>query len=550
MLQQLTIKNFALIDNLKVDFKEGFSIITGETGAGKSIILGGLGLILGNRADLSLLKNIEKKCIVEGEFNVEKYNLESFFEENDIDYESPTIIRREIAPNGKSRAFVNDSPVRLSVLNELSEKLIDIHSQHETLQLADSKFQFKIIDALALNAKFLDSYKKELQHYKKLNLELEELLKEQQEANLQYDYNQFLLTELVEASLKADEQVFLENTLEKLNNIESIKLEFTEAISISNNEEHGIKALLNKFKNNISKLTSYSADYADLFERINSTEIEFNDLVDELERTNDTIAVSPQEIENYNDRLQLIYNLQKKHSVNTIEELLLIEEALTSKVDQVNNADEILNAKKLELSEVEVRLNELAETIHKNRTKIIPNFIEKLEEALTELSMPNTRFKINLKASDSFLKNGKDELQFLFSANKGSDFEPLKKVASGGEMSRIMLAVKALLSQYTQLPTILFDEIDTGVSGEVSNKIATIMKRMSENMQVISITHLPQIAAKGEHHYKVYKEELAGQTVTNIKELHSKDRITELAEMLSGKDISDSALTHAKQLLN
>ena len=550
MLQQLSIKNFALIDNLKVDFKDGFSIITGETGAGKSIILGGLGLILGNRADLSLLKNGDKKCIIEGEFEVEKYNLISFFEINDIDYESPTIIRREIAPNGKSRAFINDTPVKLSALNELSEKLIDIHSQHETLQLADTNFQFKIIDSLASNDKYLDSYKKGLMLYKELNSDLKELLKQQQEVKLQYDYNQFLLNELIESNLKLDEQEFLEKTLDILNNSEAIKREFTEAINISNNDEIGIKALLNTFKNNIVKLRSYSSDYDNLLERISSTEIEFNDIVDELERANDTISVSPQEIQNYNDRLQLIYNLQKKHSLNSIEELLEMQDILSSKVDQVDNADEILNAKKLELKKVEDQLNKLAETIHKNREKIIPSFIEKLEIILADLSMPNTQFKIDLARSETFLKNGKDELKFLFSANKGPGFENLKKVASGGEMSRIMLAVKALLSEYTQLPTILFDEIDTGVSGEVSNKIAAIMKHMSNNMQVISITHLPQIAAKGKHHYKVYKEEISEQTITNIKELKEDERINELAEMLSGKNISDSAITHAKQLLN
>lgn len=549
MLQQLSIKNFALIDGLSVNFNEGFSIITGETGAGKSILLGALGLMLGKRADLSLIKSSEKKCVVEGEFAIEKYNLTTFFEQNDLDYEAISIIRREISPTGKSRAFVNDTPVKLAILNELGQKLIDIHSQYETLQLADIKFQFKIIDALAENGKYLNSYKRQLKLYNQLNKELNELLTRQQEAKLQYDYNLFLLNELTEADLKADEQEELENTLDKLNNIEAIKQNFAEAINLTNRDEVGIKSLLNTFKSNLSKLASYSDDYTELLDRITSLDIEFNDIVNELENANDAVALSPQELESYNDRLQLIYNLQKKHGVDTNKKLLRIQEQLILQVDSVDNATEILDKKREEISKVDLQLNELADTMHNNRVKIIPNLIKRLEMSLESLSMSNTRFKIKVLKNDTFLSNGKDELQFLLSTNKGSKFESLKKVASGGEMSRIMLAIKALLSDYTNLPTILFDEIDTGVSGEVSNRIATIMAEMGQNMQVISITHLPQIAAKGQHHYKVYKEEYAQQTITNIKKLNEEERINELAEMLSGKELVSSAIEHAKQLL-
>ena len=550
MLQHLSIKNFALIDDLTVDFEDGFSIITGETGAGKSIILGALGLILGKRADLSLLKNSENKCIVEGEFAVGKYNLQSFFELNDLDYETNTIIRREIAPNGKSRAFVNDTPVTLAILNQLSERLIDIHSQHETLQLGDTKFQFQIIDAFAGNAKYLDSYKQELTQYNQQKKELDVLVEQQKEAKLQYDYNLFLLEELNEANLKPDEQRELENTLDKLNNIEAIKQNFVEAIAIADQDEVGMKSLLATFRQHLSKLASFSGDYAELSERINSLDIEFNDIIDELQRANETVALSPQELASYNDRLQLIYDLQKKHSVTSNKELLQIQEKLLVLVGTVDNASEVLKAKQDEVEKVEIRLNEIATTIHKNRIRVVPVLIKKLEGILENLSMPNTRFKIDVLKEAAFLRNGKDTLQFLVSANKGSGFEPLKKVASGGELSRIMLAVKALLGEHENLPTILFDEIDTGVSGEVSNRIATIMNEMSQHMQVISITHLPQIAAKGRYHYKVYKEDDAEQTMTNIKKLNSEERINELAEMLSGKNISESAIRHAKQLLN
>jgi len=550
MLQKLSIKNFALIDDLTVDFNTDFTIITGETGAGKSILLGGLGLILGKRADLSVLKNSEKKCTIEGEFFIKQYNLTSFFEENDLDFEELSIIRREILPNGKSRAFVNDTPVKLNILAELSEKLIDIHSQHQTLQLADTGFQFKILDALANNINYLNSYKISLTIYGKLNKELNELIKTHQDAKQQYDYNLFLLNELNDATLEIDEQEFLEKTLAKLNNIESIKQSFIEALNTANNDQFGIKSSLHSFKNNVAKLASISKDYENLFERINSIDIEFDDIANELERANDEIAISPQEIESYNDRLSQIYGLQKKHNVSSIAELLKIQESLSLKLDNVNNAYQILESKKNEIDKIESQLNKLGVELHNSRLKVIPDLKDQLEGTLAVLAMKNTRFKIELKESDTFLSNGKDELQILISANKGSNFESLKKVASGGEMSRIMLSVKALLAKHIDLPTIIFDEIDTGVSGEVANKMAAIMKRMSAKMQVISITHLPQIAAKGKHHFKVFKQEINSKTITDIKLLNDRERIKELAEMLGGKDIAKSAIEHAKQLLN
>ena len=550
MLISLSIKNYALIDKLSVSFSDGFSTITGETGAGKSILLGGLALILGKRADLSSLKDNTKKCIIEGEFLVNKYNLNSLFEKNDIDFEEPTMIRREILPSGKSRAFVNDTPTTLNVLRALSDKLIDVHSQHQTLQLADTNFQFFIIDSLAGNSKYLNSYKKGLNIYKRLNSELQNIIKNQQEATNQHDYNSFLLDELIKADFKPDEQEFLENILEKLNHAEEIKIQLIEAKQIGMIEETGISDMLQKYESIVTKLSRYSKDFDELLDRIRSLKIDFNDISQELDNKSESVDYSPQEIEKYNNRLQLLYDLLKKHQVTTIDELIEKQQLLTVKVSSVENASEILEAKKNEICEIENQLNRLATIISNNRGKAIPILIKQLEEMLNELEMPTTTFKISLIDTDSFLSNGKDELEFLIATNKGSGYEDLKKIASGGEMSRIMLAIKSILSNYSNLPTIIFDEIDTGVSGEVSNRIASVMSSMSENMQVIAITHLPQIAAKGSDHFKVYKTDIDKQTVTKIKLLTENERIEELAEMLSGKEIVDSAIVHAKQLLN
>ena len=550
MLTQLSINNYALINHLSIDFSSGLSIITGETGAGKSILLGALGLVLGNRADLSSLKDTSTKCVVEAKVAISNYNLQEFFISVDLDYEVETIIRREILPSGKSRAFINDTPVTLSVLNELRVKLIDVHSQHQTMQLSDAKFQFDILDALAKNVDRIASYKRGFTQLNALKKELEILETVQKEANQQYDYNLHLFTELEEAVIKLDEQSELEESLEKLNNIEDIKVNLSESLQISINEEIGIQNLLNSLEFKISKIASFSKEYKELADRVTSIKIEIDDVVSELENANENVDFNPNEAEEINDRLQLLYNLQKKHAVNSNEELLVILEKLSDKVRQVESAEDEHNKKKEEIKSISVKLDSVAEKISKARTTAIPKLTKELEYLLTDLGMENARFSIKAKLTTSYFSNGKDELEFLFSANKGGNFGELKKVASGGELSRIMLSVKKVLSENTQLPTIIFDEIDTGVSGEVSNKIAAIMQQMSKNMQVIAITHLPQIAAKGSNHYKVYKEEVKGVTTTNLKELSSEERIIEIAEMLSGKDISDSALIHAKELLN
>ena len=550
MLTQLSIHNYALINHLSIDFSSGLSIITGETGAGKSILLGALGLVLGNRADLSSLKDTSKKCIVEAKVAVSNYNLKEFFEEVELDYEDITILRREILPSGKSRAFVNDTPVTLTVLNELKSKLIDVHSQHQTMRLSDTSFQFTVLDALAKNTAKVGSYKRGVNQLNKLQKELEGLEKTQKEINLQYEYNLHLFNELEQAKLQVDEQEVHEEKLEKLNNIEDIKLNLSEALEISSNEQIGIQDLLHTLENRLSRIASYSKEYQELSERITSVKIEIDDIVGELETANENVEFNPNEAEEINDRLQVIYNLQKKHAVNSIRELLQVFEDLSDKVGQVENAGSIISKKKKEIAEVSEKLDAIALKISDARKSVIPYLKDELQNLLLDLGMENARFSIKIIDTKNYFLNGKDELEFLFSANKGGNFGELKKVASGGELSRIMLAVKKVLSENTQLPTIIFDEIDTGVSGEVSNKIAAIMQGMGKHMQVIAITHLPQIAAKGISHYKVYKEEINSVTTTNLKQLTAEERIVEIAEMLSGKDISASALTHAKELLN
>ena len=550
MLIQLSIKNYALIHQLSIDFSSGLSIITGETGAGKSILLGALGLVLGNRADSSSLKDRATKCIVEAKMAISTYDLQDFFNELDLDYEAETIIRREILPSGKSRAFVNDTPVTLSVLNELRTKLIDVHSQHQTMQLSDTYFQFSIVDALAKNKERIASYQRGFAQRNQLKKELVELENSQREAHQQYDYNLYLFKELEAANLKVDEQHLLEEKLERLNNIEDIKLNLSEALEISIRDEIGIQSLVNNLENKLSKIAPFYKEYQELLERVTSVKIELGDIVSEIENANDGVDFNPNEADEINDRLQLIYNLQKKHYVDSVEALLQVYEQLSEKVLQVENADEVIRNKQQEIKIVSEKLDAIAAIISKARNTSIPKLIKELENLLADLGMKNARFSIKIKPTNNYFSNGKDELAFLFSANKGGNFGDLKKVASGGELSRIMLSVKKVLSVNTQLPTIIFDEIDTGVSGEVSNKIAAIMQQMSNHMQVIAITHLPQIAAKGGNHYKVYKEDIDGVTNSNLKQLSTDERIVEIAEMLSGKDISDTALIHAKELLN
>ncbi|AXP83110.1 DNA repair protein RecN [Mariniflexile rhizosphaerae] len=550
MLTSLSIKNYALIDKLHVEFNDGFSIITGETGAGKSILLGGLSLILGKRADLSSLKNTEEKCVIEAVFNISNYKLQSLFKAEDFDYEAQTIIRREILPSGKSRAFVNDSPVNLNSLQLLGERLIDIHSQHETLQLTSNEFQFQVIDALANNDKTLQTYKQALKVYKKLKKELKELLDFQADAIKEHDYNSFLLNELVEANLVDGELESLEEESETLNNIEGIKERLSEAYHLLNEEQIGILSALTSLKNTFQKLSSYSLKYEDLFNRVNSSLIDMDDVFREVDVLQDNLEADPNRLEVVDSKLRTLHNLMQKHVVTSISELIEIKNQLEEKVAFTENLDESIQKKQLEIENKEAELNTISKDIHNKRTEIIPQLKQQLEVLLASLGMPNAQFKIDVVYGDDFFANGKDDLSFLFSANKGGHFNELKKAASGGELSRIMLAIKSVLSKYIQLPTIMFDEIDTGVSGEISNKMGDIMLQMSKTMQVFSITHLPQIAAKGHSHFKVFKEDINNVTQTNLIQLNHDERVVEIAQMLGGLEMSSSAIAHAKELLN
>jgi DNA repair protein RecN (Recombination protein N) len=550
MITSLSIENFALIEKLNIDFSNGFSIITGETGAGKSILLGALSLVLGKRADLTSLKNKDEKCIVEANFSIGKYKLESFFETNDLDYEEETIIRREILPSGKSRAFINDSPVNLQQLQDLSFYLIDVHSQHQTMELSEEDFQFRILDSMAANQELLSEFQVILKQYRSTKSRLESRKNEFSTILKEKDYNEFLYQELQSANLKEGELEELEQHYQSLNNVEFIKENLDKLSSMANEDEYGILKNLKEFKAILQKNAGFSTEYQSLSERINSILIEFDDVVKELNRESGLVFNDPEKLESINLKLQLIYNLQKKHNVLTVEELLEIQADLEGKVVSVSALEEEIETLGNSIRDFELQLDVIALKISQSRSEAIPHLTEKLIEILNLLGMPNVRFKIEIQASSGYQNNGKDTLQFLFSANKGTDFGLLKKVASGGEMSRIMLAVKSVLSQYSKLPTIIFDEIDTGVSGEIANKMGEIMRDMSKAMQVFAITHLPQIAAKGSKHYKVFKTVMGENTVSELKLLNNDERITEIAEMLSGKDISDSAVNHAKALLN
>lgn len=550
MITSLSIKNYALIEKLSIDFSKGFSIITGETGAGKSIILGALGLVLGKRADLTSLKNKDEKCVIEAHFQISKYNLLPFFEANDIDYEEETIIRREILPSGKSRAFVNDSPVNLQELQDLSLFLLDIHSQHQTQELSDENVQFEIIDAIADNQEVIIEYQVLLKSYKLDKSKLNSLLKRQSESTKEQEYNTFLVNELLASQLKSGEQETLESDFEKLNNVEIIKESIDKSLAIANEEQIGVINNLKEIKASLQKIGAFSPEYHSILERISSLTIELDDISEELNRCSERLINDPEQLELISQKLQLIYNLQKKHQVSSVEALIEIQNNLEKTLLEIGNLDdEILALTNSIQSKIE-NLDSLSIIIYKKRIDAIPVLSQKLISILETLGMPNVRFKMDLYPTLTYFDNGKDELQFLFSANKGSDFGLLKKVASGGEMSRIMLAVKAILAQYSKLPTLIFDEIDSGVSGEIANKMGEIMKEMSQKMQIFAITHLPQIAAKGTAHFKVSKSTIGDDTQSELKLLTGEERIAEIAQMLSGTVVSDSALNHAKALLN
>lgn len=550
MLLTLAIKNYALIDSLEINFSNRFSIITGETGAGKSILLGALGLVLGNRADLSSLKDEEQKCVVEAHFDVSKYGLKAVFEAADFDYEEVTIIRREILPSGKSRAFVNDSPVNLQELQGLANFLLDIHSQHQTRDLIDETYQIQILDAVAQNKELLSEFKVELSSFKKLQKALQKLQTEKQSLLNEQEYNLYLFNELTQANLKEEEQEELESEQEVLSNIEFVKENIDKVLALAKEEEIGILASSLEAKNSLQKLASLSKEYQNLAERFNSVFIELDDIIEECVAKQEQIVDDPERLTYINERLQLIYNLLKKHNVSTIAELLAIQNQLSEKVTKFDGIDSEIAEIEAQIENQLEKLNSISEQIAKARQETAPQLEKALLEIIAPLGMPDAQIEFAIEPLEQFTETGKDKVSLLFSANKGMKPGLIKKMASGGEMSRIMLAVKAVLAQSVHLPTIIFDEIDTGVSGEVALKMGEIMKEMSGKMQVFAITHLPQIAAKGNQHYKVFKNESNGIVSSEIKQLSEEERVLEIAEMLSGKNITDSALAHARTLLN
>ena len=549
MLKELTISNYALIDYLKVDLSQGFTSITGETGAGKSILLGGLSLALGKRADTNLVKDKTKKCFVDLLFSINNLDLKSFFNSLDLDYDPLTTIRREIIPSGKSRAFINDTPVNLEILQKLSFELIDIHSQFQNHFIIKEEYQIDILDLLAKNQSLIEKYTLNFSSFKDVKNKIDKLEASRLNINQEKDYNIHLLNEIkpIDFNNSIDS---MEQTFNKLNNSEEINIIFNQISNILQNDENGISIKLNEVRASLKKVTNISLEYKRIFERIDGVIIELDDIIKDVRGENDIIEFNPEMKEILSQKLEKIYSLFRKHGVNKLDDLILVRERLERKVSETENIDIRINDEKKKLVEIKLILNELSNAISQNRKKVIPVLKSQMEKLLKEMGMLNTFFKIELQDSDIFLKKGKDKLVLNFSANKGAPLGPLKKTASGGELSRIMLALKSILSNYKNLPTIIFDEIDTGVSGEVANSIGRIMKNMAMNMQVISITHLPQVAAKATNHFKVFKTIRDEKTSTELKNLNFAERVSEIAEMLSGDESAESAYDLAKELLN
>ncbi len=549
MLSKLQIKNYALIDALDIEFDRKLNIITGETGAGKSIIMGALGLILGNRAESKHFFDESSKCIIEGHFEVAQYDLSDLFSQLDLDYEDTTIIRRELHADGKSRAFVNDTPVTLQTLKTLGERLIDIHSQHATLQINTESFQLLVLDTVAQQQALLNEYKSTYQSYKKSIVSLEALEEELAKSRAEYDFNQFVFNELEQANLQTDEQGTLEAEQNQLENAEEIKRHFHGAASLMQSEEvnvlDGLKSVLSFVQNGTKYLPSAEA----LQERLQSALIELKDIAAELEQVADGVTMDEERLNIVNDRLSVLYSLQKKHRVETIQDLLQLQEDLEQKLQASDSQEEQIEVLKENIEKLRSNLTQLADQITANRTKVKQTIEQEVQDVLAKVGMPNAQLQIELKKKEDFKSTGQDEVAFLFSANKGQTLQPIHKVASGGELSRVMLAIKSLVAKSSSLPTIIFDEIDTGISGEVALRVGEIMEQLAEHMQVISITHLPQIASQGTAHFKVYKEDLGEKTKSNIVLLKKEDRVLEIAQMLSGANPEATAIKHAEEML-
>ncbi len=550
MLQKLSINNYALIDNLEISFDAGLNIMTGETGAGKSIILGALSLILGQRAESRYFFNQQKKCVIEGTFKIAAFHLKTFFEDNDLDYEAETVLRREISADGKSRSFVNDTPVNLNAMKLLGEKLIDIHSQHATLEINDPEFQLLVVDSVAKHPELLSEYQTKFRAYKKATAKLQQLIDESDKTKADLDYHQFQHDELEKAGLSAGEQEQLEQELYTLNNAEEIKRNLLGANYLMHEGEASALLQLREADQQLISIGKFNPGVEELHERLNSAIIELKDIAAEIENIEQRTHTDEARAADINTRLSVIYTLQKKHRLNSVTELLQLQDELSEKIQQAVFGDETIEKLRLQLAADRKELEQLAAQLSANRAKAIPTIETQVLQTLGEMGMGNAALKIELSAITALGADGVDQIRFLFSANKGHALAEMSKVASGGELSRLMLSIKSLIAKNTALPTIIFDEIDTGVSGEVANKVGQIMEQLANNLQVITITHLPQIAGKGQRHYFVYKDDTTATTYTRIKQLDKNERILEIAKMLSGDKPGESALQNARELLS
>jgi DNA repair protein RecN (Recombination protein N) len=549
MLQRLVIQNYALIESLDIQFSEGLSIITGETGAGKSILLGALSMILGQRADTQALLNKEKKCVVEGEFYIKSYALQDFFNASELEYADTTIIRREISPEGKSRAFVNDSPVNLNQLKELSGLLMDIHSQHETLSINKSDFQLAVVDAYAGHTEEVHAYRVRYRSFVRLKRELEDLVAKENQSKADLDYYQFLFQELEQSALDGIVQEELEQELEMLNHTGEIKSTLEKTLF---SLQEGEVNLLNQLSETISSLNAITRFYQpseELCQRIRTCHIELKDIAAELESAGEKTTYDPARVEELNTLLNSLYALQKKHRVSTVAELIAIRDELSGKLSHISTLEDQISELNARLEKEKEELTASARAVSARRAAALPAIGQDIKNLLQEVSMPNAVLRIEQKTEDALHQDGLDTVRFLFSANLGVDYRELHRVASGGELSRLMLCIKSLMAKLTALPTIIFDEIDTGISGEVAQKVGNVMQRISGNMQVIAITHLPQIASKGESHYFVFKEAAEGRTLSRIKTLTRDERVVEIAKMLSGENPTVAAMENARELL-
>ena len=549
MLKQLHISNYALIDELSVGFETGFNVITGETGAGKSILLGALGFALGDRADTGVLYDKDKKCVVEAQFELDDENLKPLFEENDLDFETECIFRRELNPQKKSRAFINDTPVALQTMKEIGSQLVDIHSQHDSLLLTDADFQLKLLDEIAQNGELLSEYQTEYSHYNALRRKLNELKEMATKNTAENDYLKFQLDELDKADLKEGEYADIEQTLSVMENSEEIKTLLVTANGLMDDSENAILGQVNALTSTLQRMKHLLPDTEELAERVENLKVELKDIAYDLRRKEDETQFDEGQLQSLQERYDLLSRLMMKHRVGSFEELIALRDSLKEKVNAFENIDEAIAQAEKELKASEKQLSSLAKALHDKRCQAAVAFGEKVMVLVRQLAMPFAQFQVSVERQESFGSKGSDEIRFLFSANKGIDPDDIRRVASGGELSRLMLSIKSAVSSYNYIPTLIFDEIDTGVSGEVAAKIGGIMRQMGDALQLISITHLPQVASQAEHHYFIYKDNEGERTQSHIRLLDSKERIQEIAKMLSNDRVTPEALRAAEVLL-